>query len=111
MQPLLCHYGFNSVWYSPKVSENIKIHQQKITLIEHLLLLQASMSKQAYDDITGGVHMVGEGVDQGQAVLAEMLATTILVLAVLMVAFDGRNKSILAPLAIGLAVGGGIFAM
>ena len=64
-----------------------------------------------YDRIEGGAHMLGYNVDPGQGILAESLATSILVLAVLMVAFDERNRSVLGPLAIGLAVGGGIFAM
>ena len=55
--------------------------------------------------------MLGANVGPGEAILAEAVATSILVLAVLMVAFDDNNKSVLAPLAIGLAVGGGIFAM
>ena len=69
------------------------------------------MPSAAYDSIKGGVHMLGNDVDPGQGILAEAVATSILVLAVLMVAFDDNNKSVLAPLAIGLAVGGGIFAM
>ena len=69
------------------------------------------MGKEIFDELHGGVQMLGRGVDPGQGILAEMLATSILVLAVLMVAFDERNKSVLGPLAIGLAVGGGIFAM
>ena len=69
------------------------------------------MPSASYDAVTGGVHMLGTDVDPGQGILAEAVATSILVLAVLMVAFDDRNKSVLGPLAIGLAVGGGIFAM
>ena len=69
------------------------------------------MSSAMYDGITGGVHMLDSDVGPGEGILAEAVATSILVLAVLMVAFDDNNKSVLAPLAIGLAVGGGIFAM
>ena len=69
------------------------------------------MPSAEYDAIKGGVHMLGADVGPGEAILAEAVATSILVLAVLMVAFDDNNKSVLAPLAIGLAVGGGIFAM
>ncbi len=69
------------------------------------------MPSAVYDSVTGGVHMLGTDVDPGQGILAEAIATSILVLAVLMVAFDENNKSVLGPLAIGLAVAGGIFSM
>jgi glycerol uptake facilitator-like aquaporin len=73
------------------------------------------MPSKMYDDVTGGVHMLYENdkfsVSPGEGILAEAVATSILVLAVLMVAFDENNKTVLGPLAIGLAVGGGIFAM
>ena len=64
-----------------------------------------------YDTVIGGVHKLNDKVSPGEGILAETVATSILVLAVLMVAFDENNKSVLGPLAIGLAVGGGIFAM
>ena len=64
-----------------------------------------------YDIVIGGVHKLHDKVSPGEGILAETVATSILVLAVLMVAFDENNKSVLGPFAIGLAVGGGIFAM
>ena len=69
------------------------------------------MDPTVYDKINGGIHLVASGVNPGQAILAELMATSVLVFAVLMIAFDERNKSILAPMAIGLSVAAGIFAM
>ena len=60
------------------------------------------------------VNLFGETlavVSPGEAILAETVATSILVFAVLMVAFDRNNKSVLAPLAIGFAALGGELAM
>ncbi|XP_028393979.1 aquaporin-8-like isoform X3 [Dendronephthya gigantea] len=74
-------------------------------------LARAAMSSSDYHNVTGGIHQLGENIDPGQGILAEAVATSILVLAVLMVAFDENNKSVLAPLAIGLSVAGGIFAI
>ena len=78
-----------------------------------MIHLQAAMPSELYDGVTGGVHMLNDklNVSPGEGILAEAVATSILVLAVLMVAFDENNKTVLGPLAIGLAVGGGIFAM
>ena len=76
-----------------------------------MIHFQAAMPSTSYGDVKGGVHMLGEKVSAGEGILAEAVATSILVLAVLMVAFDENNKTVLGPLAIGLAVGGGIFAM
>ena len=69
------------------------------------------MTSNNYNQIAGGVHQLKTDVDPGQGILAEAVATSILVLAVLMIAFDENNKSVLAPLAIGFSVAGGIFAM
>ena len=55
--------------------------------------------------------MLQPDVDIGQAILAEALATSVLVLVVLMVASDERNRSVLGPLAIGFAYGGARLAM
>lgn len=55
--------------------------------------------------------MLRDDVDPGEAILAEAVATSILVLAVVMVAFDDNNKSVLGALAIGLAAAGGVLAM
>ncbi|XP_046851398.1 LOW QUALITY PROTEIN: aquaporin-8-like [Xenia sp. Carnegie-2017] len=52
-----------------------------------------------------------ELISPGQGILAEALATSLLVFVVLMVAFDERNKSKFAPLAIGFTVTGGILAI
>ena len=80
------------------------------------------MSSKDYKENFGGVRTLGgvraletyrtQGIDisPGQGILAEALATSILVLVVLMVLLDERNKSKLAPLAIGLSVVGGISA-
>ncbi len=59
----------------------------------------------------GDAHILHEDIDPGQGILAEAVATSILVLAVLMVAFDENDKSVLGPLAIGLAMTGGIAGM
>ncbi|XP_046851394.1 aquaporin-8-like [Xenia sp. Carnegie-2017] len=91
-------------------------------------LARAAMSSKDYKENLGGVRTLGgvraldpystlhpyrtQGTDinPGQGILAEALATSILVLVVLMVLLDERNKSKLAPLAIGLSVVGGIAA-
>ena len=69
------------------------------------------MSSKQYTKTFGGVHMLGTDINPGQGILAEALATSLLVFVVLMVAFDERNKSEFAPLAIGFTVTGGILAM
>ena len=71
------------------------------------------MSDEMYHEATTSVtaHILHEDIDPGQGILAEAVATSILVLAVLMVTFDENNKSVLGPLAIGLAMTGGIFAL
>ncbi len=71
------------------------------------------MSAEMYHEATtdGFAHILAEDIDPGQGLLAEAVATSILVLAVLMVTSDENNKSVLGPLAIGLAMTGGIFGM
>ena len=71
------------------------------------------MSAEMYHEVTtkGREHFLHEDIDPGQGILAEAVATSILVLAVLMVASDENNKSVLGPLAIGLAMTSGIFGM
>ncbi|XP_046851395.1 aquaporin-8-like [Xenia sp. Carnegie-2017] len=71
-------------------------------------LARAGMSSENYKMNFGGVRILGANINPGQGILAEALATSILVLVVLMVLLDERNKSKLAPLAIGLSVVGGI---
>ncbi|XP_070187779.1 aquaporin-8-like [Littorina saxatilis] len=67
-------------------------------------LTRGILNKDVYTAIGGGAHTLGEGVTAGQGVLCEVVLTTVLVLTVLMTAVDPRNKSQLAPLAIGFAV-------
>ncbi len=71
------------------------------------------MSAEMYHDVTteGREHILHEDIDPGQGILAEAVATSILVLAVLMVGSDENNKSVLGPFAIGLAMTSGIFGM
>ena len=69
------------------------------------------MPSELYDDKEGGVYMLRDDVDPGEAILAEAVATSILVLAVVMVSFDDDNKSVLGALAIGFAACGGVVAM
>ena len=96
---------------SPVFVQPTQLSTRSISTYQLVSIFQGVLRTQIYDAIIGGVHQVGQDVDAGQAILAELLATSILVLAVLMVACDDRNKSVLGPLAIGLSVGGGIFAM
>ena len=80
------------------------------------------MPSQMYYVKKGGVYVLNPHVNPfgerlaavvspGEAILAEAVATSILVFAVLMVAFDRNNKSVLAPLAIGFAAVGGEVAL
>ena len=68
-------------------------------------------SEWQYKMMTEDVYMLDGDVKPGEMILAEAVATSILVLAVLMVASDENNKSVLGPLAIGLAMTGGIIAV
>lgn len=59
-----------------------------------------------YEMINGGAHSKGDHVRNGTAVLAEIVATMLLVLVVLMTAVRNRDKSekVVAPVFIGLVV-------
>ena len=76
------------------------------------IYFQAAIPSEGYDEMmTEAVYMLDGYVKPGEGILAEAVATSILVLAVLTVAFDENNKIVLGPLAIGLAMTGGIYAV
>ena len=64
-----------------------------------------------YENINGGAHGLGTDVTIGSALLAEILATSLLVLTVQMTAVDSKNKVPIAPIPIGFAVAVGIHGM
>lgn len=64
-----------------------------------------------YEGINGGAHGLGMDVKVGSALLAEILATSLLVLTVQMTAVDSKNKIPVAPIPIGFAVAVGIYGM
>ncbi len=76
------------------------------------IYFQAAMPSKMYDGMIRNFDYINDGiVKPGEGILAEAVATSMLVLAVLMVTFDENNKSVLGPLAIGLAMTGGIYAV
>nr|UIB01650.1 aquaporin C [Alitta succinea] len=61
-------------------------------------------NKTIFEDISGGGHQLGPGVSVGEGVLGEIALTFILVLVILMTAYDSNGSNLLHPLAIGFAV-------
>ena len=81
-------------------------------LTKYLLrFFQAVLTEVAYNNINGGVHELGHNVKIGSAILAEIIATTVLVLTVHLTAVDTKTKTSFAPIPIGFAVAIGIYAM
>ena len=68
------------------------------------------LTKLVYENINGGAHGLGNDVKIGSALLAEMIATAVLVLTVQLTAVDSKTKSAVAPIPIGFAVAIGIYA-
>ncbi|ESP03879.1 hypothetical protein LOTGIDRAFT_156476 [Lottia gigantea] len=71
---------------------------------------RAVLPDSMYTQFGGGAHDLATTEHVGEAILCEMLLTTVLVLVILLVAVDPRTKTELAPLAIGMAVTVDIFA-
>lgn len=69
------------------------------------------LTKVVYDGINGGAHGLGTDVKVGGALLAEIIATSLLVLTVQMTAVDSKTKTPVAPIPIGFAVAVGIYGM
>ena len=69
------------------------------------------LTKVVYESINGGSHSLGMDVKVGSALLAEILATSVLVLTVQMTAVDSKNKVPVAPIPIGFAVAIGIYGI
>lgn len=74
------------------------------------LLLVASFGTQAVD-LGGGATALGDGVSYGQGIVAEVLGTFLLMLAVMAVAVDQRAPKGWAGLIIGLAVASAILVI
>lgn len=72
---------------------------------------RAVLTKMTYNHINGGAHGLGNDVKVGSAILAELIATSVLVLAVQLTAVDSKTKSAVAPIPIGFAVAVGVYAI
>lgn len=74
-------------------------------------LARVVLAKLVYENINGGAHGLGSDVKVGSALLAELIATAVLVLTVQLTAVDSKTKSAVAPIPIGFAVAIGIYAI
>nr|XP_006813480.1 PREDICTED: aquaporin TIP1-3-like [Saccoglossus kowalevskii] len=72
-------------------------------------IVKGVLTDAVYDYINGGATLKGDAYSLGEAVGCEWILTMILVSTVLQSAVDSK-PSVLAPMAIGLAVGAGILA-
>ena len=75
------------------------------------LLVIAVFGSDAVDLGAGGATVVADGVSFGQAVVAEVVGTFLLVTAIMALAVDRRAPAGWAPLGIGLALAAGILAV
>ena len=57
-----------------------------------------------YEHIQGGGHFLGPGVSPAEGILGEIALTMILVIVILICAYDSNGTNILHPLAIGFVL-------
>lgn len=87
------------------------VFSQLLGSIVGAALARAVLTKVVYESINGGAHGLGTDVKIGSGLLAEIIATSLLVLTVQITAVDSKTNTPVAPIPIGFAVAIGIYAI